>query len=292
MANKLEMIKELRARTNSALVDVKKALEATEYDMEKAIAWLKENGIVKAAKKAGRIAAEGVVAAYGDEKNAILIEVNSETDFVVKNEKFTKLVNDLTPAIYNAGAKTLEEALKVTLANNDTVEAALTDATAVIGEKITLRRIKHIQATENQVLGIYVHTNQQVAAVVKVEGSNVEAARNVAMHVSAMNPEFTLESDMPAEKIEEIKARFEKPAGFDSKPAGVQEKIVSGWYNKQLSEFVLSHQPFVMDDGLTVEKYLANHGCKLVKAYRFEVGEGIEKVQTNFAEEVAAAAKI
>ncbi|VEU76091.1 translation elongation factor Ts [Mycoplasmopsis columboralis] len=290
--SKLEKIKELRARTNSALVDVKKALEATNYDMDAAIAWLKENGIVKAAKKAGRVAAEGVVAASGDDKNAVLVEINSETDFVVKNDKFIKLVNEVTPAIFKAGANTLEEALSVKLADGQTVEAALTEATAVIGEKISLRRIMRIQASENQVLGIYVHANNQVAAVVVVNGKNADVARNVAMHVSAMNPEFTLVSDMPAERMEEIKAGFEKPNGFDSKPAQIQEKIQEGWLNKQLSEFVLTHQPFVMDDGVTVEKYLANSSCSLVKSVRFEVGEGIEKVQSNFAEEVAAAANL
>ncbi|VEU74895.1 Elongation factor Ts [Mycoplasmopsis citelli] len=290
--SKLEKIKELRARTNSALVDVKKALEATDYNMDAAIAWLKENGIVKAAKKAGRVAAEGVVSAYGDRNNAVLVEVNSETDFVVKNDKFNKLVNEITPAIFNSRVNTLEEALKVKLADGQSVEEALTEATAVIGEKITLRRIMCINSGENQVLGIYVHANNQVASVVVVNGEKADVARNVAMHVSAMNPEFTLVSDMPAERMQEIKNGFEKPAGFDSKPLNIQEKIQEGWLNKQLSEFVLTHQPFVMDDGVSVEKYLANNSSSLVKSFRFEVGEGIEKVQSNFAEEVAAAANL
>ncbi|UUM19618.1 MULTISPECIES: translation elongation factor Ts [unclassified Mycoplasma] len=290
--SKLEKIKELRARTNSALVDVRKALEVTDYNMDAAIAWLKENGIVKAAKKAGRIAAEGVVSAFGDRNSAILVEINSETDFVVKNEKFIKLVNEITPAIFMAGASTLEEALSVKLSDNQTVNEALIDATAVIGEKISLRRIMRIKASTDQVLGIYVHANNQVAAVVVVKGVNAEAARNVAMHVSAMNPEFTLVSEVPTERIEEIKNGLEKPAGFDQKPLKVQETILQGQLNKQLSEFVLEKQPFVMDDGVTVAKYLANSSSSLVKSIRFEVGEGIEKVQSNFAEEVAAAANL
>ncbi|WLP85775.1 translation elongation factor Ts [Mycoplasma seminis] len=285
--NKMELIKELRARTNSALVDCKKALEATNYEIEAAIAWLKENGIVKAAKKAGRITAEGAVTALGDDKHAILVEINSETDFVAKNDKFISLLNDVATALFSSNANTHQEGLDVKLANGETVEQALVNATAVIGEKISLRRFTKVVAQENQVLGIYVHANQQVAAVVTVNGNNVEAARNVAMHVSAMNPEFILVDQIPADRMEAIKEGFEKPNGFDNKPEKIQQAITEGWLNKQLSEFVLEKQAFVMEDSLTVAKYLANHNCELVSAVRYEVGEGIEKVQSNFAEEVA-----
>ncbi|MEA4134304.1 translation elongation factor Ts [Mycoplasma sp. 2045] len=284
---KMEKIKELRARTNSALIDVKKALEATEYDIEKAIQWLKENGIVKAAKKAGRITAEGAVSAHGTDKEAVMVEINSETDFVAKNDKFLNLLNEVTKSVFESKANTLEEALATKMNDNETVEQALIQATSVIGEKISLRRIQRVVAEEDQVLGIYVHVNRQVAAVVTVKGNNVEAAKNVAMHVSAMNPEFTLVSDIPAEKLEEIKAGFEKPNGFDSKPEKIQQQITEGWLNKQLSEIVLAKQPVVVDDSVSVEKYLSNHNDELVSAVRFEVGEGIEKVQSNFADEVA-----
>ncbi|QIW62230.1 translation elongation factor Ts [Mycoplasmopsis gallinacea] len=286
--NKMELIKELRQRTNSALVDCKKALEATAYDIEAAIKWLKDNGIVKAAKKAGRVAAEGAVTAVGNDKSALLVEINSETDFVAKNDKFIMLLDKVANAIYNANVETTEEALTVKLDDNQTVEQALVDATAVIGEKISLRRIKRVNAMDNQVLGIYVHANGQVASVVVVNGSNANVARDVAMHVAAMNPEFDLVNEIPSERMEEIKKGFVEPNGFANKPENIREKIVSGWLDKQLSEFVLAKQPFVMDDGVTVEKYLANSGCELVKSYRFEVGEGIEKVQSNFAEEVSS----
>ncbi|MHA0272600.1 translation elongation factor Ts [Mycoplasma sp. 48589B] len=285
--NKMELIKELRTRTNSALVDCKKALEATGYEIEAAIAWLKENGIVKAAKKAGRITAEGAVTALGDEKRAILVEINSETDFVAKNDKFIQLLNEVSTALFNSNAKTLEEGLGVKLSNGETVEQALVNATAVIGEKISLRRFTRVEAKEDQVLGIYVHANQQVAAVVTVKGNNTEAARNVAMHVSAMNPEFILVNEIPADRLESIKEGFVKPAGFENKPEKIQVSITEGWLNKQLSEFVLEKQAFVMEDSLSVAKYLQNHNCELVSAVRYEVGEGIEKVQSNFAEEVA-----
>ncbi|QCZ36688.1 translation elongation factor Ts [Mycoplasma nasistruthionis] len=288
---KMEKIKELRSRTNSALVDCKKALEATNYEIEAAIQWLKENGIVKAAKKAGRITAEGAVAAFGNEKQAVLVEINSETDFVAKNDKFISLLSEVTQSVFNANAKSLEEALAVKLANGDTVEQALVNATAVIGEKISLRRIERVEAKEDQVLGIYEHANKQVAAVVTVKGNNTEAARNVAMHVSAMNPEFVLTEQIPAERLESIKEGFVAPNGFENKPEKIQQSITEGWLNKQLSEFVLEKQAFVMEDSLSVAKYLENHNCELVSAIRYEVGEGIEKVQSNFADEVAGMVK-
>lgn len=286
--NKMELIKELRARTNSSLIDCKKALEASNYDLEGAINWLKENGIVKAAKKAGRIAAEGAVIAVGDDKHAVLVEINSETDFAAKNDKFVKLLNEVAQEILKSNVSTLEEALQVKLSNGTSVENALVEATSVIGEKISLRRISSLKANEGEVLGVYVHANQQVAAVVKVNGKNVDAAKNVAMHVSAMNPEFALVSQIPAERLEAVKAGFEKPAGFENKPANIQEKIQEGWLDKQLSEFVLEKQPFVMEDSLSVQKYLANNNASLVEVARFEVGEGIEKIQSNFAADVAS----
>ncbi|WP_036452760.1 translation elongation factor Ts [Mycoplasma buteonis] len=289
--NKIELIKELRARTNSALVDCKKALEATNFDIEEAIQWLKENGIVKAAKKAGRISAEGMVSAYGNEKEAVLIEINSETDFVAKNEKFVALVNEVAKAVFESKANTLEEALEVKLSDGENVANSLLNATAVIGENISLRRVSRVSASAEEVLGVYVHANNRVAAVVKVKGSNSEAAKNVAMHVSAMNPEYVLVSDIPADKLEAVKAGFEEPNGFANKPEKIQHAIVEGWLNKQLSEFVLEKQAFVMEDSLTVAKYLANHGDELVSTTRYEVGEGIEKVQSDFAAEVASMVK-
>ncbi|QGZ97499.1 elongation factor Ts [Mycoplasma sp. NEAQ87857] len=289
--NKMEKIKELRQRTNSALVDCKKALEATEYEIEAAIKWLKENGIVKAAKKAGRIAAEGAVTAYGNEKEAVLIEINSETDFVAKNDKFIKLMDEIAQVIFNGKVSTVEEALTLKLSDGETVEQALVNATAVIGEKISLRRIQVVKANEGEVLGIYVHANGRVTAVVTVKGNNADAARNVAMHVSAMNPEYTLVSEIPSERLTEIQQNFEKPANFDQKPEKIQSMIVSGWLDKQLSEFVLEKQPFVMEDSLSVAKYLANNNSELVASVRYEVGEGIEKVQSDFASEVAGMVK-
>ncbi|MEE3928499.1 translation elongation factor Ts [Mycoplasmopsis ciconiae] len=287
----LNLVKELRARTNAGFADCKKALEATDWNLEAAIDWLRENGVAKAAKKAGRIAAEGLVTIAGDNKKAVIVELNSETDFVAKNENFVKLLNEIAEAVLKANAHTYEEALAAKLSDGSTVEQGCANATATIGEKISFRRSQLVEASDNQELGLYVHANGQIAAIVKVEGKDAEAAKNVAMHLSAMNPEFILLEDIPTERMEAIKAGFEKPANFDSKPEKIQETIVSGWLNKQLSEIVLVKQGFVMEDSLSVEKYLAQHNDKLLSAVRFEVGEGIEKVQSNFAEEVMSFVK-
>ncbi|WP_027121599.1 translation elongation factor Ts [Mycoplasma leonicaptivi] len=286
--NKMELIKELRQRTNSSLIDCKKALEASSYDVEAAINWLKENGIVKAAKKSGRIASEGSVITYGNQKESVIIEVNSETDFVVQNEKFVKLLNELVEVIFKNKAKTLEAALEVVIPSGLKITDALLEATSVIGEKISLRRVQFVEAKDGEVLGQYVHANKRIASIVTINGGSEEMAKNVAMHVSAMNPEFILVSDIPAQRLETLKESFQKPDNFDKKPANIQENIKSGWLNKQLSEFVLEKQPFVMDDGVSVEKYLNNANASLVSSIRFEVGEGIEKVQVDFASEVAS----
>ncbi|WP_406616161.1 translation elongation factor Ts [Mycoplasmopsis hyopharyngis] len=286
--NKMALIKELRERTNGGMMDCKNALEASEWNIDKAIQWLKENGKVKAAKKAGRISAEGLVTIAGDEKEAVIVEVNSETDFVAKNEKFIKLVEEIAQAILKSKAKTNEEAANVKV-GKETITSLCENATATIGEKITFRRFVRVKAAAGQVLGNYVHINGQMASIVLVKGANQEAARKVSMHVSAMNPEFALLKDLPESKIKEIESKFEEPAGFDKKPANIQKIIKEGWITKQFSDFVLEKQNFVMDESLTIEKFLSQSKCELVKFARFEVGEGITKVETDFAKEVAAA---
>ncbi|QZE12423.1 translation elongation factor Ts [Mycoplasma sp. Ms02] len=282
----ITLVKDLRARTNAGFADCKKALEATNWDIEAAVEWLRENGIAKAAKKAGRVAAEGLVQIAGDSKNAVIIELNSETDFVAKNEQFVTLLSDIAQAVWKSNASTQEEALAAKLENGETVEAATASATATIGEKISFRRFVRVMANDNEVLGLYRHINGLVASIVKISGSNEEAAKGVAMHLTAMNPEFILTSDISAERMDSIKSGFEKPANFDAKPEKIQQTIVEGWLNKQLSEIVLEKQAYILDDALSVEKYLNNNNSKLLEAVRYEVGEGIEKVVSNFAEEV------
>lgn len=286
--NKLELIKELRERTNGGMVDVKKALEATDYDIEKAIVWLKSNGKIKAAKKAGRVSAEGLIALAGDSKKAVMVEINSETDFVAKNEKFVAFVSEVAQALLKTNAQTMEEAEKAIFNNNETIAEAVETMTATIGEKISFRRFALVEAAEGEILGHFVHVNGQIGSIIKVKGTNEEVARNAAMHLAAMKPEFIFENEVPAERIATFKAEFVEPAGFDKKPANIQETIRNGSLNKKLGEIVFVKQAFMMDEALTIEKYLANHHEELVSAVRFAVGEGIEKVETDFAAEVAA----
>ncbi|BAP01094.1 elongation factor Ts (EF-Ts) [Mycoplasmopsis californica HAZ160_1] len=287
MANQLALIKEVRERTGGGMIDVKKALEASEWDVEKAIIWLKSNGKIKAAKKAGRVSAEGLVAVASKDNKAIMLEVNSETDFVAKNEDFRKLVERFSSILLNSQAQTVEEFLAVK-EGSETVESILEDATATIGEKLSIRRFERIQASEGETIGAFAHVNGQIAALVKVKGSNEEVARNVAMHTAAMKPEFIFVEEVPAERIETFKAEFVKPANFDSKPANIQENIINGSLNKKLADIVLVKQGFMMEESVSIEKYLSQHNLELIKAVRYGVGEGIEKRQDDFAAEVEA----
>ncbi|QJR43210.1 elongation factor Ts [Mycoplasma miroungigenitalium] len=287
MANQLALIKELRERTGGGMIDCKKALEANDWDVEKSITWLKSNGKIKAAKKAGRVSAEGLVAIATNENEAIMLEVNCETDFVAKNDDFKKLVDKFASLLLNSKATTVEEFLDVK-DNGETVANILDDATATIGEKLSIRRFARYQAQNGQSVGAFAHVNGQIAALVNVSGSNPEVSRNVAMHMAAMKPEYVFESEVPADKLETLKAEFVIPAGFDKKPENIQKMIIEGSLNKKLAEIVLVKQGFMMEESVSIEKYLANHGLNLLEAVRFGVGEGIEKRQDDFAAEVAA----
>ncbi|BAH69727.1 hypothetical protein MBIO_0462 [Mycoplasmopsis fermentans PG18] len=288
--DKLGLIKELRERTNGGMVDCKKALEESNWDIEKAITWLKSNGKIKAAKKANRVSAEGLVAIAANATKAVMVELNCETDFVARNEKFKALVEKIAKLILDSKAKTVEAALKLK-DGKETVNSLCENLTATIGEKITLRRFEIVEAKKGEILGHFVHVNGQIAAIVKVAGSHEESARNVAMHLSAMKPEFIFAKDIPARRLQLFKDEFVVPANFDKKPEKVQEMIRQGSLNKKIGEVTLEEQPFMMDESLTINKYLANHKSKLVSAIRYGVGEGIEKVACDFASEVAAQMK-
>ncbi|VEU77823.1 translation elongation factor Ts [Mycoplasmopsis columbinasalis] len=285
--DKLALIKEVRERTNGGMVDVKKALEASDWDAEKAITWLKSNGKIKAAKKSGRVSAEGLVSIFGDHNRALIVELNCETDFVVKNEKFKAALDLIAKALFDAKVKNDADVSNV-LVNKEPLHEFVDNLTATIGEKISFRRFNIVEAHAGEILGSYVHINGQVGAIVKVKGNHAESARNVAMHLSAMKPEFIFVNDVPQARIETFKAEFVKPAGFENKPAAIQERILQGSLDKKLSEVVLVKQPFMIDDSVSIEKYLANHQSTLVEAVRYSVGEGIEKVVSDFASEVAA----
>lgn len=286
MAIKASQVKELRDRTGAGMMDSKKALEATNGDMEAAIDYLRENGIAKAAKKAGRIAAEGIT--YLDVKGnkGLILEINSETDFVAKNEKFISLVKVVADTILANEPKSVEEALTLP-AGNGTVESVINDGIATIGEKLSLRRFEILTKTDADAFGAYSHMGGRIGVLTLIEGStDEEAAKDVAMHIAALSPKYLDESEVPADVLEHEKKVLTEQALNEGKPANIVEKMIVGRINKFLEEICVVKQKFVKDDSLTVEKFVASKGGKLVKFVRYEVGEGIEKKEDNFAEEV------
>ena len=280
------LVKELRERTGAGMMDCKKALQKTEGVIEAAIDYLRENGIAKAAKKADRIAAEGLAYIEVKGNKAVILEINSETDFVAKNEKFVALVKNVAEAILAAEPKTLEEALQVE-AQGGTVEAVINEGIATIGEKLSLRRFEIVTKTDADAFGAYSHMGGRIGVLTLVEGStDEEAAKDVAMHIAALAPRYLDESEVPADVLEHEKKVLTEQALNEGKPANIVEKMIVGRINKFLEEITVVKQKFVKDDSFTVEKFVASKGGKLAKFVRYEVGEGIEKREDNFAEEV------
>ena len=280
------LVKELRERTGAGMMDCKKALTQTDGNIEAAIDYLRENGIAKAAKKADRIAAEGLSYIEVKGNKAVILEINSETDFVAKNEKFVALVKNVADAILAAEPKTLEEALQVE-AQGGTVEAVINEGIATIGEKLSLRRFEVVSKTDSDAFGAYSHMGGRIGVLTLVEGStDEEAAKDVAMHIAALAPRYLDESEVPADVLEHEKKVLTEQALNEGKPANIVEKMIVGRINKFLEEITVVKQKFVKDDSLTVEKFVASKGGKLAKFVRYEVGEGIEKREDNFAEEV------
>ena len=280
-----KQVKELRDRTGAGMMDSKKALVKADGDIEKAIDILRENGVAKAAKKSGRIAAEGLAEYAFEGNNAVVVEINSETDFVSSNDKFIKLVDDVTKAILAAKPANVEEALKSPM-DNSTIGEEITNLTAVIGEKITLRRFDLITKNDDEVFGAYKHNGGAIVAVVTLKGNSEEAAKNIAMHVAAINPEYLDKDSVPKADFDRQKAVFTKETENEGKPANIIPKIVEGRVNKYLSEICLVDQPYVKDGDMTVAEYAKSEGCEVVGYKRYEVGEGIEKKQEDFAAEV------
>ena len=280
------LVKELRERTGAGMMDCKKALTQTDGDIDAAIDYLRENGIAKAAKKADRIAAEGLSYIEVKGNKAVILEINSETDFVAKNEKFVALVKNVANAILAAEPKSLEEALQVQ-AEGGTVEAVINEGIATIGEKLSLRRFEVLTKTDADAFGAYSHMGGRIGVLTLVEGSTDEqAAKDVAMHIAALAPRYLDESEVPADVLEHEKKVLTEQALNEGKPANIVEKMIVGRINKFLEEITVVKQKFVKDDSLTVEKFVASKGGKLAKFVRYEVGEGIEKREDNFAEEV------
>ncbi len=285
-------VKELRERTGAGMLDCKKALETTSGDMEKAIDWLREKGISKAAKKQSRIAAEGLTEAQVEGNVAVLLEVNCETDFVAQNDAFKELVSNILKTLLHNEVSTIEEANKLTIENgSETIDEAVVNFVAKIGEKISFRRFERITKTDSQVFGIYSHMGGKITAVVVLDGANEEVARDVAMHVAAMNPTALRRDLMPQELVERESHVIKEQVMGEGKPADIAEKMVTGRLNKFYKENCLEEQEFIKDSNTNVLNYVKSNGGTIVSMVRFAVGEGIEKRQENFADEVMSQIK-
>ena len=280
------LVKELREKTGAGMLDCKKALEANNADIEASIDWLREKGISKAAKKADRIAAEGTAAILIDGNNAVIIEVNSETDFVAKNEEFQNLVKTILETIIKSDVSTLEEALELSTAEG-TINDLIISKTATIGEKLSLRRFNKVTKADNESFGEYIHMGGKIAVLTLTENTDEAVAKDVAMHAAAMRPSFVSIEDVPAEVVEKEKVVLTEQAMNEGKPQEIAEKMVQGRIQKFYKEICLEEQPFVKDGDINVKTFVKNNGGSIKTMYRYEVGEGMEKREENFAEEVA-----
>ncbi len=285
-------VKELRERTGAGMLDCKKALEATDGNMENAIDWLREKGISKAAKKESRIAAEGLTQAEVSGNTCVLVEVNCETDFVAQNDQFKSLVSSIIKTLLNSDVTTMEEANKLTIdGGNETIEEAIVNFVAKIGEKISFRRFERVEKTDSQVFGIYSHMGGKITAVVVLDGTTEEVSKDVAMHVAAMNPTAINRDGVPADLVERESHVIKEQVMGEGKPADIAEKMVTGRLNKFYKEICLEEQAFIKDSNVNVLNYVKNNGGTIISMVRYAVGEGIEKRQENFADEVMSQVK-
>ena len=288
------MVKELREKTSAGMMDCKKALSATDGNMEEAVTWLRERGIAKAVKKEGAVAAEGLCSYAIKGNKCVLFELNSQTDFVAQNAKFTDLLATVGEILVNSDAKCTECALKVEN-NGKTLETIILEASGVIGEKISLRRVTVLEKTDAQVFGAYKHMGGRIVSVVVLDGSDETVAKDVSMHIAALSPKYVSKDDIPADVIEKERevilaaALNENATSAKPKPENIiAERIVPGRLDKNLKEICLLSQAFVKNPDQTVEAYVKGAKSNVVTFVRLEVGEGIEKVETDFAAEVAA----
>ncbi len=278
-------VAELRAKTGAGMMDCKKALSETNGDINAAIDYLREKGIAKAAKKESRIAAEGLANVYINGNKAVILEVNSETDFVSKNEEFTSMLDTIGNTILNSNAKTVEEALELPC-EDGTIKDLIIAKTAKIGEKLSLRRIEVVEKTDDETFGSYLHMGGKIAVLTVLTGANEEVAKDVAMQAAAMKPEFVREDEIPTDRVEKERAIFKEQAMNEGKPAEIAEKMVEGRLKKFFKEICLVSQSFIKNGDIDVATYVKNNGGEVKSMIRYEVGEGMEKRNDNFAEEV------
>lgn len=291
MAISAKLVKELREKTGAGMMDCKNALTEANGDIEKAIDLLREKGVAKAAKKADRIAAEGLTKVKVDGDKAVVLEVNSETDFVAKNEQFTSFVDEIADFLIKENPADVDDALAREFAAGQTLGDRINEAIAKIGEKISLRRFTVLEKAANESFGAYVHMGGRISVLALLEGADQETAKDVAMHIAASSPKYVAREDVPEEEINREKEVLTQQALNEGKPANIVEKMVQGRLNKFFEEICLVEQAYVKDPDIKVKKYLADKNASVKRFVRYEVGEGIEKRQENFAEEVKAQLK-
>ena len=286
MAISAKLVKELREKTGAGMMDCKKALTETDGDIDKAVDYLREKGMAKAAKKSDRIAAEGSSFVKSNGNVATILEVNSETDFVARNDQFKNLVEQLADHILATKPQGLETLMASDI-NGQSVEDLMNESIAKIGEKLTLRRFAIVEKTDNDAFGEYLHMGGSIGVLALVEGSSdSEAAKDVAMHIAALNPKFVSREQVSEEELNHEREVLKNQALNEGKPENIVEKMVEGRLRKYLEEICAVDQAFVKNPDQTISEFLSSKGGKLTSFVRFEVGEGLEKRNDDFADEV------
>ena len=285
MAINAKMVKELRETTGAGMLDCKKALEATDGNIESAIDWLREKGISKAAKKQTRIAAEGLAYSKIDGNKAVIVELNSETDFVAKNEEFKSLVEEIANIIITNDVKNVEEALALKVSDKDVAEL-IAEKSGTIGEKLTLRRFEVLTKNDDQIFGTYSHMGGKIVTLVVLDGSDKELAKDIAMQAAAMKPLYLTRDEVPEERVEKERTILMEQAENEGLDENKLPMIINGRLNKFFEEVCLVDQSFIKESKVKVAKYVKEKNSNIIKFVRYEVGEGIEKKQENFADEV------
>jgi elongation factor Ts len=287
MAITAQMVKELREKTGAGMMDCKNALTETDGDMDKAIDFLREKGIAKAAKKADRIAAEGTTYILAEGNEAVILEVNSETDFVAKNEGFQTLVKELAEHLLKNKPASAEEANTQTMENGATVESHINAAIAKIGEKLSLRRFEIKTKTDNDAFGAYLHMGGRIGVLTVLEGTTDEAsAKDVSMHIAALRPKYVSRDEVSQEEVEHERQILTQQALNEGKPENIVAKMVEGRLSKYFEDVCVLDQSFVKNPDQKVRQFVESKGATVREFTRYEVGEGIEKREDNFAEEV------
>ncbi len=291
MAISAKLVKELREKTGAGMMDCKKALVETDGDIDKAIDYLRENGIAKAAKKADRIAAEGAVYITAEGNEAVIVEINAETDFVARNESFQELVKKIASHILATKPADVE-ALYNSELDGETVTAIMNNAVATIGEKLNIRRFAVETKTDNDSFGQYMHMGGRIGVLTVVEGTTDEAiAKDVAMHAAALNPKYVSRDQVDQAELDHEREVLRQQALNEGKPEKIVDKMVEGRVRKYLEEICIVDQPFVKDSDQTVQQYLESKNASIRSFVRYELGEGIEKREENFADEVLGQVK-